>query len=81
MSLLIAAFSTAGVCSAAQTAPPAADRNVYLIDPLWVDCFDHWRPVGRAIFGLRRWNSFEPNPLLDWWCRRAAGCLPMSADT
>jgi len=55
----------ATACPAAQSVPPAADRNVYLIDAFYVEAFDQWRPIGRATFNLLRWRSFEPNPILE----------------
>ena len=56
-------------CSAEESGKPATaletERNVYRIDPFWVEVFDQWKPVGRTTIGLLYWNDFEPNPMLD----------------
>jgi hypothetical protein len=62
---IVSALIVALPCLAAQTSQPATDRNIYLLDRFYVEAFDQWRPVGRARFDLLRWNSFEPNPVLE----------------
>ncbi len=54
-----------GVGVGEEPAKPAADRNVYLFDSVWLDAFDQWKPIGRATFRIVQWNSFEPNRMLD----------------
>ncbi len=43
-----------------------AHLNAYLIDPITVDIFDHWRPIGRTTIQLLYWGAFEPGrPMIE----------------
>ena len=52
----------------APQAKDAPDLNVYQIDPITVDIFDNWKPVGRTKVHLLYWGAFEPGrPMIELW--------------
>jgi len=54
----------AALCTCVVRQSAAAEPNAYLFDPLWVDIFDNWKPIGRTEFRMLRRAAFEPRPIL-----------------
>ncbi len=45
-----------------------ADLNVYEIDPIRMDIFDHWRTIGRTKMHFLIWSAFEPGRrMIELW--------------